>query len=181
MLYLGRPGFETLANALAETARGRGDSLLALADSYTEREPGGRYSNLTAAFYATSCVDAPGPATVAAVRRLANRVRAVAPRLGPDAVWLGLPCTFWPVPPQGSPAPVHAPDAPPLLVLGTTHDPATPYAWAQSLTAQLGTARLLTFEADGHVAYGRGSDCIDNAVERYLRKGGLPPDGARCT
>jgi pimeloyl-ACP methyl ester carboxylesterase len=179
-LYLGRAGYEVLAKALAETGRGRGDSLLALADAYTERERGGEYSNLTAAFYATTCVDEPGPATVVDVRRLADRVRKVAPRMGPAAVWLGLPCTFWAARPRGSAHPLHAAAAAPILVVGTTHDPATPYAWARALTSQLGNARLLTFDGDGHLAYGRGNRCIDGAVERYLRHGELPADDTRC-
>jgi pimeloyl-ACP methyl ester carboxylesterase len=180
-LYLGEPGFEALGKALAETARGSGDSLLALADAYTEREAGGKYSNLTAAFYATSCVDEPAPRTVAAVRRLARRVEKVAPRMGEAAIWLGLPCTYWPARAARESAPVRAPDAPPILVVGTTNDPATPYAAAQALTEQLGNARLLTLEDDGHLAYARGNECIDDAVERYLREGELPPENTRCS
>jgi pimeloyl-ACP methyl ester carboxylesterase len=179
-LYLGEPGFEALGKALAETARGSGDSLLALADAYTERRPGGEYSNLTSAFYATACVDDPAPATIGEVRRLATRAEKVAPRMGPAAVWLGLPCTYWPAPARRGDDPLDAPDAPPILVVGTTNDPATPYAAAEALTRQLGNARLLTLEGDGHLAYPRDNECIDEAVERYLRDGTLPDENTRC-
>jgi pimeloyl-ACP methyl ester carboxylesterase len=179
-LYPGRAGFPTLADALVDTARGSGDQMLGLADEYTERQPGGRYSNQTAAFYATSCLDGPSARTVADVQRLADRAARVAPHLGAPTAWLGLPCTFWPVPPRDKPAPVHADGAPPLLVVGTIHDPATPYAWARSLASQLRTGHLLTFEGDGHTAYARGSSCIDDAVEDYLLTAKVPADGTRC-
>jgi pimeloyl-ACP methyl ester carboxylesterase len=68
------------------------------------------------------------------------------------------------------------------LVVGTTYDPATPYAWARKVTADLGNARLLTMRGDGHAAYGHGSpDCIDPAVEAYLIDLVLPPQGTVCT
>ncbi len=178
-LYAGRAGFPTLAGALVDTARGSGDQMLALADEYTERQPGGKYSNLTAAFYAISCVDAPSPPTVADVQRLADQAARVAPHFGAANAWLGLPCTFWPVPARDKPAAVHDAGAPPLLVVGTIHDPATPYASAQSVASQL-NARLLTFEGDGHTAYGRGSSCIDDAVEKYLLTAKVPAAGTRC-
>jgi hypothetical protein len=179
-LYAGRAGFPTLADALVATARGSGDQMLALTDGYTERQPGGKYSNLTAAFYATSCLDGPSPRTVADVQRLADRAARVAPHFGASSAWLGLPCTYWPVPPRDKPAAVHAEGAPPLLVVGTIHDPATPYASAQSLAGQLRTGHLLTFDGDGHTAYGRGSSCIDDVVESYLLTAKVPPDGTRC-
>jgi len=179
-LYAGEPGFGTLADALVETARGLGDRMLALADDYTQRQPGGKYSNLTAAFYATSCLDGPAPRTVADVQRLADLAARAAPHFGASSAWLGLPCTFWPVPPRDKPAAVHAAGAPPLLVVGTLDDPATPYVWAKSLASQLRSGHLLTFEGDGHTAYGRGSSCIDDAVEGYLVNAKLPPEGTRC-
>jgi pimeloyl-ACP methyl ester carboxylesterase len=67
-----------------------------------------------------------------------------------------------------------------VLVIGTTHDPATPYGGAQSLTRQLGNARLLTMAGDGHTAYGGNSPCIDRATEAYLFTRSLPPAGKVC-
>ena len=66
-------------------------------------------------------------------------------------------------------------------MVGTTRDPATPYKWAQSLAGQLSSGRLLTYEGDGHTAYGRGSDCIDTAINTYLLDGTPPADGKRCS
>jgi pimeloyl-ACP methyl ester carboxylesterase len=72
------------------------------------------------------------------------------------------------------------PSAPPVLVIGTTHDPATPYSGAIAVTEQLGNARLLTMEGDGHTAYGGNSPCIDSATDSYLVSGSLPAEGTVC-
>ncbi len=66
------------------------------------------------------------------------------------------------------------------LVIGTTYDPATPYSGAVSLVADLGNARLLTMEGDGHTAYGGRSACIDAATDAYLVDGALPAAGTIC-
>ena len=96
---------------------------------------------------------------------------------GASNVWLGLPCTFWPAPADGKAAPVHAAGAPPILVVGTTDDPATPYASARALTRELRSARLLTYVGEGHTAYGRGDACIDGKVDTYLLSRRLPRAG----
>ncbi|MGY1637861.1 alpha/beta fold hydrolase [Geodermatophilus sp. SYSU D00742] len=72
------------------------------------------------------------------------------------------------------------PSAPPVLVIGNTHDPATPYAGAVALTEQLGNARLLTMDGDGHGAYGPNSPCINSATDSYLVAGTLPAEGTVC-
>jgi len=84
-----------------------------------------------------------------------------------DADAFGGPWTV----PAGSPAP---------LVISTTYDPATPYAWGRQLAAELGNARLLTMDGDGHTAYGGNSACIDRATEAYLVGGTVPPRGTVC-
>jgi pimeloyl-ACP methyl ester carboxylesterase len=173
-LYSGEDGYQDLGDALGQAARGVGDGMLRLADEYTERGPGGHYSNETAALYAIECLDAGAPRSVAAVQQLAATAARVAPHFGATGVWLGLPCTFWPVRRTDAPRPVHAPRAGPILVVGTTHDPATPYAAARSLARQLRSGRLLTYSGSGHTAYGRGSACVDDAVDHYLLTLTLP-------
>ena len=76
--------------------------------------------------------------------------------------------------------PIHAKGAAPILVVGTTGDPATPYAWSQSLADQLESGQLLTWEGNGHTAYGSANDCITNAVDTYLLKGTMPEKGLVC-
>ena len=53
-------------------------------------------------------------------------------------------------------------------MIGTTGDPATPYAWAVKLAADLASGVLLTRIGEGHTAYGGKSACIDAAVDAYL-------------
>jgi pimeloyl-ACP methyl ester carboxylesterase len=66
------------------------------------------------------------------------------------------------------------------LVVATTYDPATPYRGAKGLVRDLGNARLLTMNGDGHTAYGRNSACIDAAVQAYFDAGTLPAAGTVC-
>ncbi len=173
-LYQGEDGYEALGETLAETARGDGSSMLRSADRYTDRETGGKYSNETAALYAISCLDARAPRTVAAVEQLAARAARVAPHFGASTTWLGLPCSFWPVPAPAAPRALPADGTGPILVLGNTNDPATPYAWAQALARELHDGHLLTYHGSGHTSYGRGSACVDDAVDDYLVKLTLP-------
>ena len=72
------------------------------------------------------------------------------------------------------------PSAPTPLVIGTTFDPATPYSEAVRTVRELGNARLLTMDGDGHTAYGRNSACIDTATENYLIDVALPAEGTVC-
>ncbi len=180
-MYGGRESWPQLASALAAAARGDGSKLLALSDDYTERRTGGTYSNETAAFYATGCLDAPPPATLAALERDAVRTARAAPRLGASTIWLGLPCVYWPVKSRIRPHAIAARGAPPILVLGTTHDPATPFAWAQHLAKELQRGRLVGLDDEGHTAYARGSSCIDDIVHRYLLDLTVPKPGIICS
>ena len=170
-----------LVQAFREARRGSGQTLLALADYYSDRGPGGRFTtNAIEALYAVNCLDRPEAKELADYRAAAARVAESSPVFGPFIAWGSLPCASWPVPPQGTPHPVAAAGARPILVVGTTRDPATPYAWSVSVAEQLESGRLLTYVGDGHTAYRRGSTCIDRAVDRYLLDGTLPAAGTRC-
>lgn len=133
-------------------------------------------------FYAISCVDSPatpGPEDLAAWARDVARDSAV-PELSRYLAWSVLPCHAWPAHLVGPLTATTARGAGPILVIGTTHDPATPLSWARALTRQLDSARLLEFRADGHVAVGRGAVCIEGAVTSYFVRGLVPRDGAIC-
>lgn len=179
-LYSGRDGWPVLAEALVEAARGDGSGLLELSDAYTGRRAGGVYSDDNEAFFAISCTDAPAASTADGFPAVAAEVTAAAPYFGATTLWLGLPCAYWPVPPVGGPTEIHATGAPPLLVLGTTNDPATPLAWAESLASQLDSGALAVLEGEGHTAFGRGSGCIDEIVFEYLVDLVVPDDGVAC-
>ncbi|MGW7789375.1 alpha/beta hydrolase [Streptomyces tricolor] len=159
-----------------------GAGLLSLADSYYERDASGRYSNLMMANAAVNCLDLPpaftGPEDV---QKALPVFEKASPVFGPALAWATLNCTYWPVRATGEPHRIEAKGAAPIVVVGTVRDPATPYRWAKSLAAQLSSARLLTYDGDGHTAYGRGSGCIDSAIDTYLLRGTPPPPGKRCS
>jgi hypothetical protein len=66
------------------------------------------------------------------------------------------------------------------VVVGTTRDPATPYAWAEALASQLDSGVLVTRDGDGHTGYNSGNECTSVAVESYLIEGKVPRDGLTC-
>ena len=86
------------------------------------------------------------------------------PEVARYLAWSVLPCATWPVHVDEPPGPVRAPGAAPILVIGTTHDPATPMTWARALAGQLDSGVLLTRDGDGHTAIGSGSRCVSRAV-----------------
>ncbi|MBB6438050.1 alpha/beta hydrolase [Streptomyces candidus] len=171
-----------LRAGLKAAQRGDGNGLLALADSYYERGPNGEYANLMYANTAVNCLDLPPAfATAADVETALPSFEKASPVFGAGLAWASLNCASWPVPATGKPHRIEAPGAAPIVVVGTTRDPATPYKWAKSLAAQLATGTLLTYDGDGHTAYGRGSDCIDTAINAYLLEGTPPQDGKQCS
>ncbi|MGW3726201.1 alpha/beta hydrolase [Streptomyces sp. NPDC000851] len=159
-----------------------GAGLLALSDTYYERDPDGEYSNLMFANAAVNCLDLP-PAfdTPDQVRESLPAFEKASPVFGETLAWAALNCAYWPVAATGEPKRIEAKGAAPIVVVGTTRDPATPYRWAQSLSRQLSSGRLLTYQGDGHTAYGRGSDCIDRTINAYLLRGTPPAEGKRCS
>jgi pimeloyl-ACP methyl ester carboxylesterase len=169
-----------LRQGLDEAMHGDGSTLLVFADLYASRDRSGRYpGNSTVAQYAVNCLDWAEGSDITALRSTADRLEKEAPIFGAYLAWSSLPCGFWPVPVTSEPHAVRAEGAPPIVVVGTTRDPATPYAWAVSLADQLASGRLLTFEGDGHTAY-HGNRCIDRAVDRFFLEGKAPADGTRC-
>ncbi|WP_327430475.1 alpha/beta hydrolase [Streptomyces sp. NBC_01236] len=170
---------EALTSAMKEKD---GAGLLALSDSYYERDADGRYANLMYANAAVNCLDLPAAfSTPDQVEKALPAFEKESPVFGEGLAWASLNCAYWPVRPTGEANRIEAKGAAPILVVGTTRDPATPYPWAQSLASQLSSARLLTYVGDGHTAYGRGSDCIDSTIDRYLLQGTPPAKGKRCS
>jgi len=170
---------EALTSAMKEHD---GAGLLVLSDSYYERDADGRYSNLMFANAAVNCLDLPsGFSSPEQVEKALPSFEKASPVFGEGLAWASLNCAYWPVKPTGAPHRIVAKGAAPIVVVGTTRDPATPYHWAQSLSHQLASGRLLTYEGDGHTAYGRGSDCIDSAIDTFLLRGMPPAKGKRCT
>ncbi|MGW3727049.1 alpha/beta hydrolase [Streptomyces sp. NPDC000851] len=133
---------------------------------------------------AVACLNPPfGPRlTPAQTQAALPQFLRTSPQFGEWGVTTLMQCAHWPVQRTQTAHPITAPGAAPILVVGNTHDPATPYSMAKALARQLSSGRLLTYDGDGHSAYLlRGSTCIDTAVDRYLTRGQLPPTGKVCT
>ncbi|WP_446034072.1 alpha/beta hydrolase [Streptomyces olivaceus] len=175
--------WQQLREALTSAMKKKdGAGLLVLSDSYYEREADGSYSNLMFANAAVNCLDLPAAfSSPDQVREALPEFEKASPVFGEGLAWASLNCTYWPVQPTGEPHRIKAAGATPIVVVGTTRDPATPYRWAEALADQLSSGRLLTYEGDGHTAYGRGSTCIDSAIDTYLLTGAAPKDGKRCS
>ncbi|WP_030383629.1 alpha/beta hydrolase [Streptomyces sp. NRRL S-241] len=170
-----------LREALSSAMNGDGSGLLSLADSYYEREADGKYANLMFANAAVNCIDQPPAFTgPEAVDSALPSFEKASPVFGAGLAWASLNCTYWPVKATGKARELTAKGASPIVVVGTTRDPATPYKWAQALAGQLDSGTLLTYDGDGHTAYGRGSDCIDTAINRYLLEGKPPEANKKC-
>lgn len=156
--------------------------LLLLADDYQGRDDDGRYTNSQDAFNAIRCVDSPTPTDPASWAAADKRVRQLAPFAAYGAFTGSAPrdlCAFWPVPSATPPA--AAAPAPPgsVVVVSTTHDPATPYQAGVNLARQLG-APLITFEGTQHTVVFDGDSCVDDAVLDYLVDKVSPGD-RRCS
>jgi hypothetical protein len=155
--------------------------LLELANFYLDRTSDGHYTaNAMVAFSAINCLDYPMVVRdYDEIVAFAEQVGAQAPTFGRD-FGMAIGCETWPFPATGERKVITASGAAPILVVGTTGDPATPYAMAVSLADQLETATLLTWEGEGHTAYGRGGPCVSDVVETYLLSGELPDEDVRC-
>ncbi|MET8831237.1 alpha/beta hydrolase [Streptomyces sp. NPDC004610] len=176
-------GWPSLTSALAAAEEGDGSELLALADGYNERDPAGGYGTTPHSQRVISCLDDKQRPTMAETKRLLPEFEEISPVFGPFLGWdtAGW-CHDWPVPGQVDTPEVSAPGAAPILVVGNTGDPATPVEGAQRMADELGegVGVVVTWEGEGHGAYGNGSDCVDSAVNGYLLEDEVPEDGTVC-
>ena len=178
-LYDRAQGWPLIASALSDAQGGDGRVLLALSDGYLRRDDQG-YANISEANTAVNCLDRSWPRDRAAYVALAERVRKDSPRFGPAIALSGLSCADWPVPARGTPHRVRGTGAPPVVVIGTTGDPATPYAWSVRLARQLDRGVLLTHVGEGHTVYRADApECLLDPVDAYLVKGRVP-SATRC-
>ena len=169
-----------LDQALAEARQQKdGSGLLALADQYNNRSLDGSYDSSGPAFISISCMDSEGTDDLDA-SSIAAQVVAAAPRIGPVFTAMPGPCDYWPVVADAPTGPWSAPDAPPVIVVATTGDPATPYEWGVRAAEELETATLITVEGDSHTAYWGGNSCVDDAIDTYLLELVMPDEGTRC-
>ncbi|SDR74123.1 alpha/beta hydrolase fold [Friedmanniella luteola] len=173
----GRERWPELLRALAAADGGDGRALLALADRGNDRNPDGTYGQINDAFPAVRCLDSRETSVARAEREAAlqaEQAPVLGPFSGPDLI-----CPLWPVAPAPAAPRITGAGAAPVVVLGTTGDPATPYENAVGMADQLESGVLVTLEGEGHTAYDQ-SACVRGLVLPYLVGGPPPADGSRC-
>ncbi|MDR1236672.1 MAG: alpha/beta fold hydrolase [Propionibacteriaceae bacterium] len=176
-LYSGENGWPSLLQAVNEAMKGKPAWLLMAGDSLNGRDPDGSYSSLFYSFNAISCLDYSDEGLAQADKDWeADKKKApfFGKYFGP-----GYLCPVWPVRPSPE-LTITGPDAPPILVVGATGDNATPYQQAVDMAKQLVSGVLVTYQGEGHGAFGGNSTCIDKIVIKYLVDGTVPKDGVKC-
>src|SRR5690606_14263723 len=126
---------------------------------------------------AINCLDRGGSADPAATQAEAERT---APLWGELFVGESSPCQLWPFEPVGGVRTITAPGSAPIVVVGTTRDPATPYEWSERLASQLQSGVLVSFDGDGHTAYMRSNECVNSAIDDFFIEAVVPEDGLQC-
>jgi pimeloyl-ACP methyl ester carboxylesterase len=174
--------WEYLTEGLDQAYSGDGKVLMLLSDSMNGRNKNGQYSNLVAANISINCVDEKPRYTVSDVQAVLPAFRAASPLFGDFLAWGMLSCTDWAVPGAADHPDVSAAGAAPILVVGNTGDPATPYQGAKKMVDALGkgVGVELTYKGQGHGAYDSGNKCVHDAVNGYLLNGTVPPAGTVC-
>jgi pimeloyl-ACP methyl ester carboxylesterase len=181
-LYDKQYGWPALAEALAGAQKGDGSVLLYLADSYNGRHDDGTYDNIDEVIGVILCDDR-SDAVPSLADFIAEYDRDVQeyPFLGGYVGSTPLGCDpRLPRPAAGEElGDVRVTGAPPILIVGTTRDPATPYTGAEDLLGRITGSRLLTFDSTEHTAYTK-SRCVNDVVDAYLLAGTLPAAGKTC-
>ncbi|GGR29224.1 alpha/beta hydrolase [Streptomyces roseolus] len=171
-----------LTEALEAAEAGDGSGLLRLADAYNDRDEQGRYATRSHSQRAISCADSSERPTAARAKALLPEFRRLSPVFGAFLAWdtAGW-CAGWPVKGEARTPAASAPGAAPVLVVGTTGDPATPYEGAERMAEELGegVGILVTNKGEGHGAYGT-SPCVTRTVDAYLLDGKVPAYGTTC-
>jgi pimeloyl-ACP methyl ester carboxylesterase len=168
-----------LREGLSAAMAGNGSILVELGDLLVERNQHGQYSNLTEAEAAVNCIDRTWPRSLSTWQSAAASAAKAAPMFGAALMWGSLQCAYWPVRPS-APVPLRGKGAPPILVVGTTRDPATPFRWAKALAHDLSSGVLLGWNGDGHTAYMVSSSCVNSTVDKYLINLAVPRNGTIC-
>ena len=185
-LYDDVDGWPKLRTAFLEGQQGYGDTFLDLADQYSGRSSDGTYmSNELDSGAIIDCLDWPDTRSVEKTKADAKRFTDAAPVFGPYLAYTNIACKYLTPPTKDkltrTTNKITSIKTAPIVVIGTTRDPATPYDWAIGLHKIFATSTLISLDADGHTGQGRGSACVDNAVDSYLLQGKTPKKNLTCT
>ena len=186
-LYVRNGGWEWLNESLeAAISTKNGTGLQEINDWFIERNARGQYlNNANTAIYTINCLDGFGAQTLQQARRERAGIVKRMPILGALFGWGDQACATWPYRAQEPVQDLRVRNVPPILILGSTYDPATPIQWARSLQTQIPKSVLVELVADGHTAYAVGSACVDRIVNAFLLSENvsaptLPKNGTRC-
>lgn len=169
-----------LGMLFSDISAGETDTAQMLADFYYSRENGTYTDNSTVAFSAINCLDYPRGASVEEMRAQAAEIAEAAPIFGKYSGFGDIGCEQWPFPGDQTRGAMTAKGSAPIIVVGTTGDPATPYAWSQRLAEQLDNGRLITYHGEGHTAYNGASSCVTDTVDAYFIDGVVPDAPVNC-
>ncbi|MHC0430132.1 alpha/beta hydrolase [Streptomyces sp. O3] len=178
-----KESWQYLTQGLTEVmTAGTGNVLQLLADFYNGRDEQGRYDNSNEAGAAIRCADSNERLTVDDVKRRLPEFTRASPVFGEALAWSLIGCTDWPVDGERKTPEVSADGAAPIVVIGNTGDPATPYEGAQKMADALGdgVGIHVTVKGEGHGTYGVNS-CATKLVDRHLLDGEAPADGKTCS
>lgn len=170
-----------LSDLFTDVLSGNADYAFQLADAYYGRNSDGTYEdNSTEAFIAINCLDYKSVSTRDSLRAEAAELAKAAPTFGPQMSYGGTSCDDWPFKSTRVREAITAAGSAPILVVGTTNDPATPYQWAKNLASELQNGHLVTYHGEGHTAYNKSNSCVNNAVDDFFVKGTVPSSDPNC-
>ena len=169
-----------LDQGLKGAFQGDGDVLLQLSDAYLNRGPDGYKDNSSEALYAVNCLDRDEWIDPGQVARYQPQILKASPTFGRLFAWGLTACGSWSVHSGKKPTALRATGSAPVMIVGTSRDPATPLSWAEGLAKQMDNAVLVKRDGDGHTGYKAGNSCVDDAVEAYLVSGTVPKATVSC-
>jgi pimeloyl-ACP methyl ester carboxylesterase len=172
-MYDNATGWPKLRKAIKEAQNGYGDKFLELADEYTGRQPDGSYPNNEFDSGAViDCLDVDEPRAVTQIKHDAKSFEEQAPLFGPYLAYGGLTCKYFGQSQEVTISPTKTTN--PIVVIGTTGDPATPYEWAQGLNKLLINSELISLTGEGHTGQGQGNACVDDQIDDFYLTGKVP-------
>jgi len=175
-----KDSWAAMAEGIAQLKTGNANNILYLADAYAARSPNGQYTNLFDVATLVTCTDYAQEPTVAQIRAYQSQWREKYPLFGAPLAIGMLPCAARVWPGTHDPYPTGpATGAPPIVLVGTTGDPATPYAQTAKLASMLGNSHIITWDGEGHTAYPQ-TTCVNHAVDAYLINLTVPKPGLTC-
>jgi pimeloyl-ACP methyl ester carboxylesterase len=176
-----RASWTYLSRMFAGVMKGSAGFAFQLADAYNSRNDDGTYAdNSTEAFTAVNCLDFTFDANPAVMRQQAAALSKAAPVIGPYLSYGDIGCANWPYKSTLKRGPIAAAGSAPILVVGTTNDPATPYVWAKNLAAELENGHLVTYKGEGHTAYNKSNSCVNDTVDDFFVHGTVPSSDPKC-